>query len=168
MSYMHAFSSHSCYMPSPSHPPWLDHSNYVWRGVQVMELLTMQFSPKRERETIKLVTAQLCPTSSYFLSPRKPSIYQETLHFLPFHLYIIARRHEHVGLGAGLIANWPETGCVILIAILSSVPFSSHWASQVACSSQYKRRSLSNGSLAKYQSRLSSNVRDKMKRVQLQ
>jgi hypothetical protein len=27
-------SSHSCYVPCPSHPPWLDHSNYVWRGVE--------------------------------------------------------------------------------------------------------------------------------------
>jgi hypothetical protein len=33
----------SCYMPCPSHPPWLDHSNYVWREVQVMKLPTMQF-----------------------------------------------------------------------------------------------------------------------------
>jgi hypothetical protein len=32
-------------MPCPSHPPWLDHSNYTWRGVQVMKLLIMQFSP---------------------------------------------------------------------------------------------------------------------------
>jgi hypothetical protein len=37
--------SHSCYMPCPSHPPSLDHSNYVWRGVQVMKLLAMQFLP---------------------------------------------------------------------------------------------------------------------------
>jgi hypothetical protein len=36
---------HSYFMPCPSHPPWLDHSNYVWRGVQVMKLLIMQFSP---------------------------------------------------------------------------------------------------------------------------
>jgi hypothetical protein len=36
---------HSCYMPCPSHPPSLDHSNYVWRGVQVMKFLIMQFSP---------------------------------------------------------------------------------------------------------------------------
>jgi hypothetical protein len=36
---------HSCYMPCPSHPPWLDHSNYVWRGVQVMTLIIMQFPP---------------------------------------------------------------------------------------------------------------------------
>jgi hypothetical protein len=21
-------------MPCPSHPPWLDHSNYIWRRVQ--------------------------------------------------------------------------------------------------------------------------------------
>jgi hypothetical protein len=37
--------SHACYMPCPSHPTWLDHSNYVWWGVQVMKLLIMQFSP---------------------------------------------------------------------------------------------------------------------------
>jgi hypothetical protein len=30
-------------MPCPSHPPWLDHSNYVWQRVQVMKLLIMQF-----------------------------------------------------------------------------------------------------------------------------
>jgi hypothetical protein len=35
---------HSCYMPCPSHPPWLDNSNYTWRRVQVMKLLIMQFS----------------------------------------------------------------------------------------------------------------------------
>jgi hypothetical protein len=29
----------SCYMPFPSHPPWLDHSNYTWRRVQVLKLL---------------------------------------------------------------------------------------------------------------------------------
>jgi hypothetical protein len=27
---------HSCRMPCPSHPPWLDHSNYAWRRVQVI------------------------------------------------------------------------------------------------------------------------------------
>jgi hypothetical protein len=36
---------HSCYMPCPSHPPLLDHSNYIWRGIQVMNLLIMQFLP---------------------------------------------------------------------------------------------------------------------------
>jgi hypothetical protein len=34
-----------CYMPCPSHPPLLDDSNYIWRRVQVMKLLIMQFSP---------------------------------------------------------------------------------------------------------------------------
>jgi hypothetical protein len=32
---------HSCYMPCSPHPPWLYHSNYIWRGVQVMKLLIM-------------------------------------------------------------------------------------------------------------------------------
>jgi hypothetical protein len=27
-------------MPCPSHPPWLDHSNYTWRRVQPMKLNT--------------------------------------------------------------------------------------------------------------------------------
>jgi hypothetical protein len=31
----------SCYMPCPSHPPWLDHSNYYWRGVQVTKIISM-------------------------------------------------------------------------------------------------------------------------------
>jgi hypothetical protein len=26
-------------MPRPSHPPWLDNSNYTWRTIQVMKLL---------------------------------------------------------------------------------------------------------------------------------
>jgi hypothetical protein len=44
MSYMHSSSPNSCYMPCPSHPPSLGHSNYVWRGVQVMKLSIMPFS----------------------------------------------------------------------------------------------------------------------------
>jgi hypothetical protein len=34
---------HSCYIPCPSHSPWLDRSNYAARRVQVMKLLIMQF-----------------------------------------------------------------------------------------------------------------------------
>jgi hypothetical protein len=32
-------------MPCPCQPPWLDHSNYTWRSVQIIKLLIMQFSP---------------------------------------------------------------------------------------------------------------------------
>jgi hypothetical protein len=42
--YANLLLSHSCYMPCPSHPPWLDHSNYTWRKIQVMKFLIMQFS----------------------------------------------------------------------------------------------------------------------------
>jgi hypothetical protein len=35
----------SCYMPGPSQPTSLDHSNYIWRRVQFMKILIMQFSP---------------------------------------------------------------------------------------------------------------------------
>jgi hypothetical protein len=30
-------------MPFPSHPPWLDHSNYTWRRVQPMNLWSITF-----------------------------------------------------------------------------------------------------------------------------
>jgi hypothetical protein len=30
-----------CYVPCPSHPPWLEYSNYTWRRVQVMKLFIM-------------------------------------------------------------------------------------------------------------------------------
>jgi hypothetical protein len=32
-------------MPCPFHLPWLDHSNYTWRRLQIMKLLIMKFSP---------------------------------------------------------------------------------------------------------------------------
>jgi hypothetical protein len=37
-------SPHECYKPCPSYPPWLGHTNYTWRRVQVMKILIMQFS----------------------------------------------------------------------------------------------------------------------------
>jgi hypothetical protein len=45
ISYMQASSSHLCYMTCLSQPPWLDHSNYTWRIVQLMKLLIMEFFP---------------------------------------------------------------------------------------------------------------------------
>jgi hypothetical protein len=43
--YVFVFGLHACYIPYPFHSPWLDHSNYIWRRVQVVKLLSMQFSP---------------------------------------------------------------------------------------------------------------------------
>jgi hypothetical protein len=64
--YMHASSSHSCYMPCPSHPPWLDHSNYTGRRVKVTKLLIMQFSPT-SRHFISLWSkySPQCPVLKY-------------------------------------------------------------------------------------------------------
>jgi hypothetical protein len=41
---LYSLISHACYMPCKSHPPWLHHSNCIWRRVQVMELLILRFS----------------------------------------------------------------------------------------------------------------------------
>jgi hypothetical protein len=42
--YMQSSSSHPCYMSCLFHPPWLGQSNCMWRKVQVMKLLILQFS----------------------------------------------------------------------------------------------------------------------------
>jgi hypothetical protein len=44
-SYMHSSSPPCVLHALPSHPPWLDHSNYTWRTVQVMKLLIVHFPP---------------------------------------------------------------------------------------------------------------------------
>jgi hypothetical protein len=43
-------------MPCTSHPHWFDHSNYIWRRVQVMKLLIMQFSPIWESRSLAACT----------------------------------------------------------------------------------------------------------------
>jgi hypothetical protein len=41
---MSSSSPRACYIPCPPHPPLLDHSDYIWRRVQIMKPLIMQFS----------------------------------------------------------------------------------------------------------------------------
>jgi hypothetical protein len=71
---MHASSPQSCYMPCPSHPPSLDHSNYTWRRVQVMKLLitpvTSAYSSKRSHPAAHVCTVQV---SSHQSPTQRPS-----------------------------------------------------------------------------------------------
>jgi hypothetical protein len=48
-----------CYFPCPSHPPWLDHSNYVLSGVQVMKLLRAFYRWRKEIVWKSLVTSMV-------------------------------------------------------------------------------------------------------------
>jgi hypothetical protein len=54
-------------MPSPSHPPSFDHSNYVWRGAQVMKLLIVQFSPTSCKNFFFCFTQNFCVIKSLLL-----------------------------------------------------------------------------------------------------
>jgi hypothetical protein len=40
-------------MPCPSHPPWLDHSNYTWRRVHVLKF-HINVTPKRRLNSTSL------------------------------------------------------------------------------------------------------------------
>jgi hypothetical protein len=60
---LHSASPTSRYMPFPSQPSWLDHSNYTWRREQIMNLLIMQFSlfgPNILPRTLFSDTLSLC------------------------------------------------------------------------------------------------------------
>jgi hypothetical protein len=36
---LHLSSSHTCYMPCPSHPLWREYSNYIWCGGIIIKIL---------------------------------------------------------------------------------------------------------------------------------
>jgi hypothetical protein len=40
-----SYVPHTCYMRCRSYPPWSDRPNNIWWRVQIMKLLTVQFSP---------------------------------------------------------------------------------------------------------------------------
>jgi hypothetical protein len=71
---------HSCYMPRQSHPPWLDHSNYTWRRVQVMKI-TATYKEKRgsvpKHKTLKFRNLSLDGTEEV-ATPSCPFTYSET------------------------------------------------------------------------------------------
>jgi hypothetical protein len=79
-----------------SHPPWLDHSNYTWRRVQVMKLLIMQLSsslllssllgrnkdlpkPHPKLLTLKASAARFVETfdEAQFVKPKRTCSYQK-------------------------------------------------------------------------------------------
>jgi hypothetical protein len=60
-------------MPCPSHLRWLDHSKYVWRGVQVTKHLIMQFPP---------ISRASIPLRSKY-SPQQPVLKHPQSMFLP-------------------------------------------------------------------------------------
>jgi hypothetical protein len=66
-NYMHSFPSYAWYMPCPTHPPSLGHSNYNWQRVQIMKFLLMQFP---------LTSYYFIPVQSKY-SPQHPVTYMK-------------------------------------------------------------------------------------------
>jgi hypothetical protein len=56
-------------MPCPSHPPRFDHFNNVWRGVQVMKLISMQFPPLHSSSVQIFSSAPCSQTPSVYVPP---------------------------------------------------------------------------------------------------
>jgi hypothetical protein len=68
---------HTCHTPRPSYPPWFDHTD-IWRGVQIMKLLTVQF-PR--------VSCYLFLLMSKYL-PQHPILeYSHVVFFAKFHIH---------------------------------------------------------------------------------
>jgi hypothetical protein len=95
-SYNHFSSPYSCYMPCSSHTPRLGHSNYTWRGVQVMKIFIMQFPPTSfhfiptRREVCKTKTAGMENAQSSVLRCAI-NLLQTIAAFLVFQDYICHR-----------------------------------------------------------------------------
>jgi hypothetical protein len=61
ITYMHSSSAPSFHMPSPSHTPSLDQSNYTWRKLQITKLLVVQFSPLHSHlSSVKILSSVSC------------------------------------------------------------------------------------------------------------
>jgi hypothetical protein len=78
----HSFSPHACYMLSPSHRR-LDHSNYIWRRVQVIKLLIMKFS-STSCHFIPLRSTPVRHTPNYFTSRYRVLGSFDYMHFETF------------------------------------------------------------------------------------
>jgi hypothetical protein len=62
------FLSHVCYMPHPSHPPWIDYPNNIWWSIQVMKPLIMQSSSALSRSFQRICPIlRPCVTFCYLL-----------------------------------------------------------------------------------------------------
>jgi hypothetical protein len=70
MTCIYSSSHHSCYMPCPSHPPWLDNSSYNGWRVHVMKLLTEQLYPSSRTFSL----APCSQTRSVFVPPLMSAI----------------------------------------------------------------------------------------------
>jgi hypothetical protein len=68
-SYMLPLLPHSCYIPCPSHPPWLYHSNSTWRRVQVMKSSSCSFL-QLHLSSVQIFSSISCSrTPSVYVSP---------------------------------------------------------------------------------------------------
>jgi len=60
---------HACHMPCPSHPPLFVRPNYIWRGVEIMKLLNMQFPAASFCASSYVEILSLVPCSLHLTSP---------------------------------------------------------------------------------------------------
>jgi hypothetical protein len=114
-------------MPCPSHPPWLDHSNYVWRGVHVMKPLVMQFSPVTSSlfgpnillSTLFSNILSLC--SSFNVRDHISHPYRTTVKIIIFlysNLYVF--RLQMIGQKS---LDWMVTNITRILSVSSSIKF---------------------------------------------
>jgi hypothetical protein len=68
--------SDACYMPCPSDPPWPDHSNYIWRGVQAILITYIIFL-----KTYRNISTTAKDHSGFFLVTTPCSLVSGFEHF---------------------------------------------------------------------------------------
>jgi hypothetical protein len=107
---MHSSYPHSYCIPCPSHPPWLDHSNYAWRKEQVRKFHIMQFSPTSRHfislrskyfpQNPVLNTLSLCSSINFGVShPYRTTDKITVLYVLIFFSFFWQQTRRQKGLG---------------------------------------------------------------------
>jgi len=85
-------------MHRPSHPPWFDHSNNIWWGVQVMKLLIMQPPPASFLIWVYGIRSHECISLDSHREPSYNPLWRVKIHVARTHVKLVPCHHATANL----------------------------------------------------------------------
>jgi hypothetical protein len=102
----------SCYMPHPSYPPWLDHSDYTSRTVEVMKLLISHYAVFSNFLSLHLSYAQIFSSAPCFQTTSllpELLLYPTQLLSVPKLLTYLRFQHDTAFYPLPILISWDWT-----------------------------------------------------------
>jgi hypothetical protein len=110
----------TCYMPCPSNPPWLDHSNDICRKVLVIKLLIMQFYPASyyALTRVRIFSSAPCPQPQSMFFPLTSETKFHTrgkiiVLYTYFNLYVFRQQARRQKVLNWMVASISRIQCVL-------------------------------------------------------